>query len=48
VEEITIAGHLGRMLAEIDRVGDDLLWVGSVAAPTLRVAGMTVAGDSAA
>jgi PmbA protein len=48
VEEITIAGHLGRMLAEIDRVGDDLLWVGSVAAPTLRVANMTVAGDSAA
>ena len=45
VEEITIAGQLGEMLAAIDLVGSDLLWVGSVAAPTLRVARMTVAGS---
>jgi PmbA protein len=45
VEEITIAGHLGEMLAAIDLVGSDLLWVGATAAPTLRVARMTVAGS---
>jgi PmbA protein len=44
VEEITIAGHLGEMLAAIDAVGSDLLWIGRVASPTLRVARMTVAG----
>jgi hypothetical protein len=45
VEEVTIAGNLGAMLEAVDAVGNDLLWLGSVAAPTLRVARMTVAGD---
>jgi len=45
VEEITIAGQLGEMLSAIDLVGSDLLWVGAIAAPTLRVARMTVAGS---
>jgi PmbA protein len=45
VEEITIAGNLGEMLTGIDRVGSDLLWLGSVASPSLRVASMTVAGE---
>jgi PmbA protein len=44
VEEITIAGHLGEMLDAIDLVGSDLLWAGATAAPTLRIAQMTVAG----
>jgi PmbA protein len=44
VEEVTIAGNLGEMLAAVDAVGSDLLWLGRVAAPTLRVALMTVAG----
>lgn len=44
VEEITIAGHLAEMLASIDRVGSDLLWLGATAAPSVRVARMTVAG----
>jgi PmbA protein len=44
VEEITIAGNLGDMLAAVDLVGSDLLWLGAIAAPTLRVARMTVAG----
>ncbi|MEE9608080.1 MAG: TldD/PmbA family protein, partial [Myxococcota bacterium] len=38
VEEITIAGQLGDMLAAIDAVGSDLLWLGRVASPSLRVA----------
>jgi len=44
VEEITIAGNLGDMLAAIDLVGSDLVWLGAIAAPTIRVARMTVAG----
>jgi PmbA protein len=46
VEEITVAGHLAEMLASIDAVGNDLLRLGRVASPTLRVARMTVAGES--
>lgn len=45
VEEITIAGNLGQMLADVDAVGRDLLWLGRIAAPSLRVARMTVAGE---
>jgi len=45
VEEVTIAGNLGSMLSDVDAVGSDLLWLGRVASPTLRVARMTVAGE---
>jgi PmbA protein len=45
VEEITIAAHFGEMLMSIDRVADDLIWLGRIASPSLRVARMTVAGD---
>jgi len=45
VEEVTIAGNLTTMLASIDAVGRDLEWLGAVAAPTLRIARMTVAGE---
>jgi PmbA protein len=45
VEEITIAGNLGDMLRCVDAVGSDLLWLGRVASPSLRVARMTVAGE---
>lgn len=45
VEEITIAGNLGDMLASIDAVAADLVWLGRVASPSLRVARMTVAGE---
>ena len=45
VEEVTIAGNLGPMLASIDAVADDLVWLGRVASPSLRVARMTVAGE---
>ncbi len=45
VEEITIAGNLGDMLKQIDAIGNDLLWLGAAAAPTLRIARMTIAGS---
>jgi len=45
VEEVTIAGGLESMLRGIDAIGNDLEWIGATAAPTLRVAEMTVAGS---
>lgn len=45
VEEITIAGNLGQMLEDIDRIGSELVWRGRTAAPPLRIAQMTVAGE---
>jgi PmbA protein len=45
VEEITIAGDFGDMLASIDAIGSDLLWLGRIASPSLRIAKMTVAGE---
>jgi PmbA protein len=45
VEEITIAGNLAEMLTAIDAVGSELVWLGSVGAPALRIARMTVAGE---
>ena len=44
VEEITVAGNLGDLLRDVDRVANDLLWLGNVGAPSFRVARMTVAG----
>lgn len=47
VEEVTIAGSLREMLHNITAIGNDLVFRGSLAAPTLRVDGMTVAGGMA-
>lgn len=45
VDEITIAGSLGDMLLGIDRIGGELVWRGRTAAPPVRIAAMTVAGE---
>jgi len=45
VEEVTVAGNLTSMLQEITAIGSDLTFRSSVAAPTLRIDGMTVAGS---
>ena len=34
-----------QILKQIDAIGNDLLWLGSAAAPTLRIARMTIAGS---
>jgi PmbA protein len=44
VEEVTIAGNLSHMLNHIESVGSDLEFRSAVAAPTLLVEGLTVAG----
>ncbi len=44
VEEVTIAGNLADMLMNVTAIGNDLVFRGSVASPTLRIDGMTIAG----
>jgi PmbA protein len=44
VEEITIAGNLKDMYRNIVAIGNDLIFRGSSAAPTIRIEGMTIAG----
>ncbi len=45
VEEVTIAGNLAEMLRNVSAIGNDLEFRSSVASPTLRVDGMTIAGE---
>jgi PmbA protein len=45
VEEVTVAGNLKDMLNNISEIGNDLEFRGSLAAPTLRIDGMTIAGE---
>jgi PmbA protein len=44
VQEITIAGNLKEMFHNIVAIGNDLEFRSSIAAPTLRLEGMTIAG----
>jgi PmbA protein len=44
VSEVTIAGNLRDMLLNVEAVGNDLEFQGSLAAPTIRIGGMTVGG----
>ncbi|MGC2112558.1 MAG: metallopeptidase TldD-related protein [Candidatus Korobacteraceae bacterium] len=45
VEEITVAGNLKEMFFNISEIGNDLEFRSSIASPTLRIDGMTVAGE---
>ncbi len=45
VSEITISGNLGEMLKNVEMVGNDLEFRGSICGPTVKVAEMTVAGE---
>lgn len=44
VEEVTIAGNLAEMFRHVTAIGSDLEFRGSIASPTLRIDGMTIAG----
>lgn len=45
VHEVTIAGNLREMLRDVDAVGNDLVFRGASASPTLRIRKMTVSGS---
>jgi PmbA protein len=45
VQEVTIAGNLLGMLESVDAIGNDLQFRGTVGAPTVRFAEMTVSGE---
>jgi len=45
VEEITVAGNLKNMFMNISEIANDLEFRGAVAAPTLRIDGLTVGGE---
>ena len=45
VEEITVAGNLQDMFRNIAEIGSDLQFRSAIASPTLRIEGMTVAGE---
>ena len=45
VSELTIAGNLNDMLTQLEMVGDDLRPQSPVAAPTVKIGRMTVAGE---
>jgi PmbA protein len=45
VEEVTIAGNLKEMFQNIEMLGNDLEMRGRVAAPTVKISKMTVAGN---
>lgn len=45
VEEITIAGNLKQMFQDIELVGNDLIFRGRIASPTVKIAEMMVAGN---
>src|SRR5881628_2941406 len=44
VQEVTIAGNLRDMLKNIEMVGNDVTFVGSIAAPTLKIGKMVISG----
>ena len=45
VEEITIAGNLKDMWMHVEAIGNDLVFRGRIASPTVKIAEMTVAGE---
>ena len=45
VEEITVAGNLKEMFMNISEIANDLEFRGSIACPTIRMDGLTVAGE---
>jgi PmbA protein len=45
IQEITIAGNLREMFEGIEMVGNDLTFLGSVAAPTLKIGKMVISGE---
>ena len=45
VQEVTIAGNLREMLKNIEMVGNDVTFLGSIAAPTLKIGKLVISGE---
>jgi PmbA protein len=45
VQEVTIAGNLRAMLNNIEMIGNDVTFLGSIAAPTLKISNMVISGE---
>lgn len=45
VQEVTIAGNLLEMLRSIEMIGNDVTFVGAIAAPTLKIGNMVISGQ---
>jgi PmbA protein len=45
VQEVTIAGNLRDMLKDIEMIGNDVTFLSSIAAPTLKIRNMVISGD---
>jgi len=45
VQEVTIAGNLRQMLNDIEVIGNDPAFLGSVSAPTIKVRNMVISGE---
>jgi PmbA protein len=45
VQEVTIAGNLREMLRNIEMIGSDLTFFGSIASPTLKIGTMVISGE---
>jgi PmbA protein len=45
VQEVTIAGNLRDMLRSIEMIGNDVTFVGAIAAPTLKIGNMVISGQ---
>lgn len=45
VHEVTIAGNLRQMLQDLEMIGNDIRFMGAVAAPTVKIRNMTLSGE---
>jgi len=45
VSEVTISGNLGNILQSLESIGNDLVFYGPVAGPTIKIAELTIAGN---
>ncbi len=45
VQEVTVAGNLKDMFANITHLGNDVTWFGSTAVPSICISNMTIAGQ---
>jgi PmbA protein len=45
VQEVTIAGNLRQMLKDIELIGNDVIFLGPIASPTLKIRNMVISGD---